>query len=96
MDAVLQDHGSDYHTGNLLQPDHPAVSGIPGVQLSVPGNKGRTERSNHPDFPADLQQRIPSSQDGYGKCSGMDSVHHCYDADCSCIYQPEEMGLLFG
>ena len=57
--------------------------------------KGGPKRSNHPDLHADLQQRIPSPQDGYGKRPGVDPVLDYYDHDRCCICQPEEVGLLF-
>ena len=58
-------------------------------------HQGRTKRSNHTDLHADLQQRIPPPQDGYGKRPGVDPVLDYYDYDRCCICQPEEVGLLF-
>ena len=68
---------------------------VPGVQRTVLSNQGWTKRCDNPDFCIDLQQRILTSQDGYGKCTGMGTVHHRMCVDRYCVCQPEKMGLLF-
>ena len=79
--SVLLHHRPHDHPHHLLQPGHPDLPGVPGVQRPLHHHQRRPAQCHHPDLPAGLPVRFPAERNGHGLRSGLDHVRHRLRAD---------------